>query len=40
MCNIRTSSTDVDLSPKRMIAHRFVAKTAEKAKPKMEPSRL
>jgi hypothetical protein len=40
MCNIRTSSTDVDLSPKRMIAQCFVAKTAEKAKPKMEPNRF
>jgi hypothetical protein len=40
MCNIRTSSTDADPSPKRMIAQRYVAKTVAKAKPKLEPHAL
>jgi hypothetical protein len=37
MCNIHTSSSDAHPSPKRMIAQRFVAKTAAKAKSEMEP---
>jgi len=40
MCNIHTSSTDAHARPKRMIAQRFVAKTAAKAKPKLEPDRF